>query len=318
MPLDLDPVFIDPLATGGGTAPPLIVARGDALGLRAILDPLLVEAFAASEPAPDVSSRDVSTPARDGTEIVMRWYTAPRAGPGSDPTAAAVFLHGGGLIAGSVDIYDPFVRQHVQWSGVPMLSVEYRLAPEATGETPARDSFAALLWLLEHAAELGVDPARIAVMGDSGGGGIAAAVAILARDEGIDLAAQILVFPMLDDRTTSPDPHLAGVATWTHDDNATGWLALLGEQLGDPDVSPYAAPARLQDFSGLARAYIEVGALDIFRDECIDYAHRLLSAGVQTELHVHPGAPHGYDTMAIGTPFAARWKADRVRVLTSL
>ncbi|KQR00443.1 alpha/beta hydrolase [Arthrobacter sp. Leaf141] len=244
----------------------------------------------------------------------MRWYKKDNSAPGS----AVIFLHGGGMIAGSVEIYDPFVRQHVQWSGVPMLSVDYTLAPGTGDEAPAYEALAAIQWVLDHAATLQIDPERVAIMGDSAGGGIAAATAILARDRGINIAQQILVFPMLDDRTLEMDPQVARFATWTHEDNYTGWRALLGDRLGSPHVSAYFAPSRLEDFAGLAPAYIEVGTLDLFRDECISYAQRLLRAGVQTELHVHPGAPHGYDSLALGSSFAARWKADRVRVIRNL
>jgi acetyl esterase/lipase len=185
------------------------------------------------------------------------------------------------------------------------------------GDAPARDVFVALQWLVENGGGLGVDTKRIVLMGDSAGGGIAAGAAILARDEGVAVAGQLLIFPMIDDRTSPADPHLSGVATWTYEENDIGWNALLDEERNAPDVSPYAAPARLSDHAGLPRTYIEVGALDIFRDECIGYALRLLRAGVDTELHVHPGAPHGYDTIAPESPFAARWKSDRIRVLTS-
>jgi acetyl esterase/lipase len=315
MPLPMDPAFralLDADTDPSGRPDPLPAV--DPLAMRAVLDELLPLSFAGSEPAPDVSSRDFATESDDGAAIHLRWYERE----GSASGAAAIYVHGGGMVAGSVDAYDPFVRQHVQWTGVPMLAVEYRRAPEATDETPARDVLAALRWLHGRAAEFGVDPTRVAIMGDSGGGGIAAGVAILARDQGIPLARQILVFPMLDDRTIRPDPHLDGVATWTHDDNLTGWAALLGDRRGTDDVSPVAAPARLVDAAGLAPAYLEVGTLDLFRDETIDYARKLLGAGVEAELHVHPGAPHGYDSMAPEAALTARWKADRIRVLTSL
>ena len=292
----------------------IISIQSEALSLRALLDPLLREAFSTSDPSPDVQHRTFTTTGPDGASVSMRWYTKNDSAPGS----AVVFAHGGGLVAGSVEIYDPFVRQHVQWSGVPMLSVEYRLAPPARQDDPAKDVFAALCWLKDHAPDLGFDPARVALMGDSAGGGIAAAATIMARDAGVDVAGQILVFPMLDDRTIQPDPHLDGLATWTHDDNHTGWLALLGDRHGTAGVSPYSSPARLKDFAGLPPTYIEVGSLDLFRNECIEYARQLLGAGVETELHVHAGAVHGYDTLALDSPFAARWKADRVRVLTAL
>ena len=189
------------------------------------------------------------------------------------PGPAVLYLHGGGMISGSVAIYDGPVSRYVSNSGVSMLAVDYRLAPEHPYPVPVEDCYAGLRWLAEHADELGVDPARIAVMGDSAGGGLAAAVALLARDRGgPDLAAQILIYPMLDDRNTTPDPEIAPFAVWSYDDNITGWGALLGDAIGGPDVPAYAAPARATDLSDLPACYIEVGQLDIFRDEDLAYA----------------------------------------------
>lgn len=155
-------------------------------------------------------------------------------------------------------------------------------------------------------------------MGDSAGGGLAAGVALLARDRGGPaLARQILIYPMLDDRTTTPDPALTPFAFWTYDDNITGWGALLGDAAGGAEVSPYAAPARVADVVGLPTTYIEVGELDIFRDEDIEYARRLGAAGISTELHVHTGAPHGFDGFAPSTDVVRRAVADRHRVLST-
>ncbi|HEY6481127.1 MAG TPA: alpha/beta hydrolase [Streptosporangiaceae bacterium] len=317
MTLGLDPdiaVALAAAAEQAALAGAVLPERGDALALRAVTDAGLHLTFAQADPAPDVSCTTSAAIADDGAEIELRWYTRS----GDRPGSAVAYIHGGGMICGSIGHYDPLVRQYVQWTGVPFLSVEYRLAPEHPGETPARDSFAGLRWLVDHAAELGVDPARIAVMGDSGGGGVGAGAAILARDAGVALARQILIYPMLDDRNTEPDPHIAPTATWSYDMNYTGWRALLGDAIGTDGVSPVAAPARLADFSRLAPAYIEVGTLDIFRDESISYAQRLLQAGVDAELHVHPGSPHGHDWLALRGALAARWKADRIRVITFL
>ena len=129
----------------------------------------------------------------------------------------------------------------------------------------------------------------------------------------MQVAGQLLVYPMLDDRTVTPDPLLAGIASWTYSNNAIGWGALLGDQRGTDTVSPVAAPARLTDLGGLPPAYIEVGALDIFRDESVGYASRLLAAGVPTELHVHPGVLHGFDQLAPEAAVTRRALADRVR-----
>ncbi|MGP3964002.1 alpha/beta hydrolase [Nonomuraea sp. 3N208] len=288
--------------------------RGDALALRAMIDDTLKMSFDALPDAPDVTMTPYTATAGDGADVPMRWYTRT----GSRTGAAVVYIHGGGMICGTLDNYDRLVRHYVQLAGVPFLAVGYRLAPEFPGTTPAEDSFAGVRWIFEHAEELGVDQARIALMGDSGGGGVGAGAAILARDNGVRLAMQILIYPMLDDRNTKPDAVLAPMAVWTYDNNYTGWKALLGDALGTPSVSPVAAPARLRDFTGLAPAYIEVGDLDIFRDESIAYASRLLAAGISCELHVHPGAPHAHDWLNPNATISRRVVADRVRVITAL
>ena len=314
MALSLDseilPVLLERAEAAAGIVLP---GRGDALGLRALTDAALAQSLGALPAAPDVRATH-HTATNDGVDVPLRWYEKP----GSSSGAAVVYVHGGGMICGTLENYEPLARSYVDLTGVPVLLVGYRLAPENHGSVPAEDSFAALAWLVEHSAELGVDPSRIALMGDSGGGGVGAGAAILARDSGIPLARQILVYPMLDDRNVEPDPNLAPTATWSYDNNYTGWRALLGDQLGGPDVPAVAAPARLTEFAGLAPAYIEVGELDIFRDEGIAYATNLLRAGVSCELHVHPGAPHSHDTLAPAASVSRRSVADRVRVISAL
>ncbi len=250
----------------------------------------------------------------DGAPIELRWYTRNGGSPGS----AVVYAHGGGMVLGSLDAYDSLLSWYVAVTGVPFLSVDYRLAPEVTGTTLAEDNFAGLCWLLDHAEELRVDLSRVALMGDSGGGAPTAGAAILARDRGISVAHQILIYPMLDDRNLTPDPLLEPFATWTYDNNFTAWSAVLGRELGGETVPAIAAPGRLINFADLAPVYIEVGELDIFRDEDIAYATQLARAGVQVELHVHPGAPHGYERLAPRSPLAKRAMSDRMRVIESI
>lgn len=222
------------------------------------------------------------------------------------------------MVAGSVQLYDELVSYYVSETGVPFLSVDYRLAPEAKGKSLAEDVFAALSWLVKHASELHVDPARIALMGDSGGGGPTAAAAILARERDLHLARQILIYPMLDDRNVQPGLLPPEVLTWSYENNFTGWNALLDSRIGGADVAPIEAPARLTDFTGLAPAYLEVGDLDIFRDEVLRYSVGLAKAGVPVELHVHPGAPHGFERFAPGSRLAHQAMADRARVVKAL
>lgn len=299
-----------------------VAARGDWAALRAIGNANLA-ALAALTPVPsNVRISRYETNAADGAAIELRWYSAaePVGGSAEAPVAgpSVLYAHGGGMLMGDLDRYDSVVAGYVASTGVPFLSVQYRLAPEVAGTVPVEDTVAALVWLREHADELGVDPARIAVMGDSAGGGVAAGVAITARERGIELARQILVYPMLDDRNLTPVPAMEPFLTWTYDNNYTGWSALLGDELGSDDVSPAAVPARLVDHGELAPAYIEVGDLDIFRDEDIAYAGALAAAGVPVELHVHPGAPHGFERFAPESAVARRALADRARVISSL
>jgi len=270
-------------------------------------------------PVAGVETRQYTMTAADGAEVDLTWYQRSGvAGPGS----AALYLHGGGMIFALEHVgalYDLVVREYVAASGVPMLMVDYRVAPEHPHPTPVEDCYGALVWLAGHAAELGVDPARVAVMGDSAGGGLAAAVSLLARDRnGPAIAQQVLIYPMLDDRPHPPDSSLEPFLTWTYDDNVTGWRALLGEVAGTDGTPAYAAPARAEDLSGLPATYIDVGDLDIFRDEDITYARRLAAAGVPTELHVYPGCPHAFEALARDADVSRRVLTDRVRRLQLL
>ena len=296
--------------------PPPAPPAGDVAGRRVALDAMLRYFNNEAQPVADkIDISDHSVPTPDGATLLARWYRQPS----SETTAAVLYLHGGGMILGSVPIFDGPVSRYVARTGVPMLSLEYRLAPEHPHPVPVEDAYAGLAWLAGHAAELGIDPGRIAVMGDSAGGGLAAGVAILSRDrKGPAVARQLLIYPMLDDRTTVPDPYVAPLAGWSYDDNATGWNALLGTGHEDREVDPPAAPGRLRDAAGLPPAYIEVGQLDVFRDEALRYALTLSQAGVPAELHMHPGVPHEYDAIAFGADVSRRALSDRDRVLRSL
>jgi acetyl esterase/lipase len=314
MSLTFDPEIaaaLAPMAESGFTPP----AVGDIAGRRAMWEPIIGAASAAQPIPADVTTSEHYATAEDGAQIKMRWYVKDGATPGP----AVLFFHGGGYIFGHIDLFDGPVSRYASASGVPMLSVEYRRAPEHPFPTPLEDGYAALRWLHEHAAELGVDPGRVGVMGDSAGGGMAAALTILARERGgPKIARQILLMPMLDDRTRTPDQHIEPFALWSYDDSATAWPALLGGAAGGPDVPATAAPARLEDATGLPPVYIEVGQIDVFRDEDTAYATKLSRAGVPVEFHLHPGAPHEFDSIAFDSDVARRAIADRVRVLKSI
>jgi acetyl esterase/lipase len=208
-------------------------------------------------------------------------------------------IHGGGMILGSPDgeQYDNAVL--CAELGCTVVSVDYRLAPETQHPGLVEDCYAALKWLHVNAGDLRVDPERIAVGGGSAGAGLAAALTIMARDrKELKIIFQRLQSPMLDDRTciTETSPY-NGEYMWTKESNYFGWKSLLGHEPGVEGVSPYASPAREEDLSGLPAAYISVGAIDLFAEESIDYARRLLRAGIPTELHVFPGGHHGFGSI---------------------
>lgn len=226
------------------------------------------------------------------------------------------------MIALSLDHYNAALKIYVAATGLSFLSVDYRLAPEVQAPIPVTDSYAGLQWLVSHAAELNVDPARIALMGDSAGGGIAASLAHYAKQQGgPELSAQVLIYPMLDNRNTVLDPQLAPFATWSTDDNKTGWGALLGPSAAaSSSVPAIHSPARatVQECEGLPRAYIDVGELDIFRDEDLEYARTLGRAGVSVEFHLYPGAPHAFEAFAADASVSKAAVGNRLAFLRTL
>ena len=232
-------------------------------------------------------------------DVRVLHYTPP--GKASAPRPAVLEIHGGGYIIGTADISDPANRVVAHELGCIVVAVDYRLAPETAWPGSLNDNYAALCWLAENAAELGVDPARIAIFGGSAGGGHAAALAIHARNmKGPAICFQLIDYPMLDDRTCiDPEPHpYAGEYVWTPELNHFGWKSLLGAEPGSDGVHETAAPARARDLSGLPPAFISIGALDLFLDESLEYTRRLARAGVPVELHVIPGAFHGSGMVA--------------------
>ncbi|MFF7094496.1 alpha/beta hydrolase [Streptomyces rubradiris] len=244
-----------------------------------------------------VKVRDVTIAGHQGDDILVSVITPKghqRRGPGIYHT------HGGGMVTG-----DRFagIQHAIPWAvdnDAVLVTVEYRLAPEFPDPYPVEDCYAGLLWMADHAAELGIDPARIMIAGASAGGGLAAGTALLARDrKGPRLIGQVLVYPMLDDRDrTVSSGQFDGVGVWDRQSNRVGWTALLGERRGTDDVSVYAAPARATDLTGLPPAFIDCGSAEVFRDEDVAYASALWAAGVQAELHVWPGGFHGFDLVA--------------------
>ncbi|WHI47662.1 alpha/beta hydrolase [Microbulbifer sp. JMSA004] len=316
MSFSLDPDFSTALSKFGDLLDTLAAAPiGDVETRRRNGEVVTQALFLGHSFPPGVSFRDFAIKSADQDEIQLRWYQKTNSNPGS----AIFYIHGGGLICHDISRYELVVANYVAASGVPFLSVNYRKAPEFPYPKPIDDCYRAFIWLVQHAQELSVDPVRIGIMGDSAGGGLAAALTIMARDKkGPPLARQILLYPMLDDRTVTPDPLLLPFITWTYEDNLTGWTAYLGNQVGSPTVSPHAAPARLLDAKGLPPAFIDVGELDIFRDEDIQYARLLTDAGVSTELHVRPGVIHSWELFAPDIPVSQRAFTDRIRIIQEI
>jgi acetyl esterase/lipase len=228
-----------------------------------------------------------------------------------EPRPGVLYLHPGGLLCGNNRTGISTPLDWLRDLGVVIVSAEYRLAPEHPDPAPREDALAALDTLVAEPESFGIDPQRLVVAGISAGGCLAAGLALVARDRGGPrLAGQLLICPMLDDRDATPSSHeLDGEGTWDHRSNLTAWEVLLSGRAGADDFSPYAAPARAERLDELAPAFLDVGAVETFRDEVVDYAVRIWRAGGDAELHVWPGAFHGFDQAAPETTLAQRARA---------
>jgi acetyl esterase/lipase len=223
------------------------------------------------------------------------------AGAEAAPRGAIYYIHGGGFIGGDARERLASLKTMAERLNCVLVSVQYRLAPGTRFPGPLEDAYAGLKWLHGNAAALGVDPKRIVVLGESAGGGLAAMLTIAARDRGeVPIAYQALIYPMLDDRTGSsrPVPPHIGQLVWTAKSNRQGWQALLGREPGAASQPARSVPARVTNLKGLPPTFIQVGSIDLFVDEDIEFARRLIGAGVPTELMVVPGAFHGFQFFA--------------------
>ena len=245
-------------------------------------------------------------------EVTVRVY---RPAAAATPVPAILYIHGGGFFVGSIDTEHMGSTALARELGVVVVSVDYRLAPEHPFPAGIEDCYAALVWLHEHADELGVDTARIAVNGGSAGGGLAAGLALLARDRGGPrLCFQYLGIPELDDRLdTASMQRFHDTPMWARPAAEKSWEWYLGEAHGRDDVSPYAAPARATDVAGLPPTYISTMEFDPLRDEGILYALKLLEAGVSVELHSFPGTFHG-SAIVTGAAVSRRASAESMTV----
>ncbi|MQY13986.1 Carboxylesterase NlhH [Streptomyces sp. RB5] len=274
-----------------------------------------MHATIAPPPETEVVIENRLVPGAEGQpDVRLRIYRPAEPGQGRP---ALYWIHGGGMIIGLPEQDDAMMVGYVERLGIVGVSVDYRLAPEHQDPAQVEDCWAGLVWVAENAAELGVDPARLAVGGSSAGGGLAAAMALMARDKGgPDIAFQLLNSPMLDDRNITPSSHeFTEAVVWSRADNLYGWKALLGDRAGTGEVSVYAAPARATDLSGLPPAFVDATELEVFRDECVDYVRGLLKAGVPTEFHLYPGAFHAFDMWVPDTVLSRRSLATREAAL---
>ncbi|NKZ07622.1 alpha/beta hydrolase [Actinomadura latina] len=267
------------------------------------------------EPPVPVEIRDLTVPGpQDAPAVPVRVF---RPADGDGPLPGLVYIHGGGFALGSVDLYHDDATAIAAEVGAVVVSVEYRLAPEHPFPAGLEDCYAALAWTASHAGELGIDPGRLAVGGESAGGGLSAAVALLARDRGgPPLCFQLLAIPELDDRLDTPSMRAyTDTPIWHRPNAELSWDYYLGEGVrGTDGVSPYAAPARAEDLSGLPPAYVTTCEFDPLRDEGLAYGQRLIQAGVPTEMHHYPGTFHG-STLVSDASVTKRMNADRTDAL---
>ncbi len=282
---------------------PTVIDWSDIPQARANMEQLILAAAPGDPPPDQVTFEDRSIPGPVGApQVLVRIYRPMAA---TSPSPALLYIHGGGFCFGSIETEHLGAASVAIGTNAITVSVEYRLAPEHPFPAGAEDCYAALVWMKNEAISLGIDPDRIAVTGSSAGGGLSAAVALMARDRGgPQLCFQALGIPELDDRLDTPSMKaFTDTPLWNRPNAEMSWRCYLGENPGENlpqnhddspgEVSPYAAPARSEDLSGLPPAYISTMQFDPLRDEGIHYALRLLESGVTVELHQFPGTFHG-------------------------
>lgn len=260
--------------------------------------------------APGVHVRDTAVPAAKGHAVPVRIYQRDNV---TAPSGALLYIHGGGFIFGDLDSEHDRCLTYLAQADITIVSVDYRLAPEHPYPAGFDDCWSALGWLRENAVALGVDPGRLGVGGASAGGALAAGVALRCRDEGVALAAQMLIYPVLDDRCrTNSMATYEDCEPWSGRRNRQMWPLYLGH---DSDAPVYAAPARSEDLSDLADTYLMSCEEDPLRDEEIIYAQRLLDAGVSVEFHHVPGTYHAFDVFAPEAALSRRALAEHATFL---
>jgi acetyl esterase/lipase len=282
---------------------------------RAQLAAMLGQMAASAPKADDIDMHDEMAPGpKRAPDVMVRIYR-PASAKGVTP--GVFFIHGGGMVLGDVAGSDLQCQALARDTGYVVASVEYRLAPEHPYPAPLEDCYAGLKWFFANAARLEVDPNRIAVMGPSAGGGLSAGVCLMARDKKeVNVAYQVLIYPMLDDTNVkSAKAAKNDFYVWSRANNRAGWKAYLGARFGGDKVPAYAAPARAKNVSGLPPTYICSGDMDLFLQEDLAYAGKLAAAGVPLDLHIYPGAFHGFDSLGGAAGISRRATADIVRAL---
>ena len=256
---------------------------------------LLMSAMPAPKIPEDILVENLTIPGQaERTKIRLRIYKPKNI---VAPTPVLIWMHGGGYVLGKPEQDDGSCAQYVRELGIKVVSVDYRCAPKHPFPAGLEDCYSALEWVESHSEELGIDTNRIAIGGASAGGGLAAALIQLAHDrQEIAPVFQLLIYPMLDDRTVlRTDIDDSNNVTWSQKSNRFGWESYLGKPCGAEDVPAYSVPARREDLSGLPPAWIGVGSLDVFYDEDAAYAQRLKECGIECEMDIIPGAFHGFD-----------------------
>ena len=294
--------FLEALPGGFNAIPDVQARRATASAVLAALE----------IPAnPRVAHEDISIAGPDGApEITVRVYRPVDA---SGPLPGIYYIHGGGMVLGELDDENPAAELLCEQVGAVVVSVKYRLAPEDPYPAAVEDCYAGLEGLSKNGAEVGGDAQRLAIYGASAGGGLTLATALLARDRGgPELSFMMPIYPMIDDRNETASSHaVTDIGVWDRAGNIEAWEWYLGGQEADQ----YAAPARADDLSGLPPAFMDVGTVDLFLDEDLAFAQRLMHAGVPVELHVHPGAFHATELVAPQSVLSQRIWAMRIDAL---
>lgn len=305
--------LVDPAYAPLLEMPPITIDPETLPGVREVI----VELYRAMAPERG-APRTAMAPGRDGAPDVHLRIYAPAGAQGKKP--AVYYIHGGGFVLGTAAMVDNLCWRMADEQDAVVVAVDYRLAPEASFPGPLEDCYAGLAWLFANGESLGADLSRVVVMGDSAGGGLAAALSLLARDRGeYKLSAQLLLYPMLDHRAGGEadvygNP-LTGEFSWTRQANRFSWAAMQGDYDMRDDRLGYFSPARATNLAGLPPTFIGVGSLDLFLDEDMNFAGRLARAGVPVECHVYPGAIHACERLLPDAPISRQMTDDERRAL---